>query len=103
MQVFCLRPIKTDHASWPASCVGAEIEWVKLWASDEHDARYKLARATDVPELQLPTKPAKKYEKKIPWPSPWELDDVTSCDLDISEPKPGLDILLSDRRRLPLK
>jgi hypothetical protein len=101
MNVFCLKPIKPDHESWPASRVGSKIEWVKIWASSEDDARYKVARATDVPESELPQKPAKhKYAKISYWPSPWELDYVTSCNVDTSKPLPGNHILLSDCRTL---
>ena len=104
MDVFCLKPIKPDHESWPASCVPSHIKWIKLWASCEFEARYKVAQATDVPEAQLPRKPAKhKYAPKEYWPSPWELDYVTSCEVDSSISKPGNDILLSDGGTLPLK
>ena len=104
MQVFCLKPIKADHESWPASCIGSNIGWATLLASSDDDARYKMARATDVPESELPRKPSKgKYAKIIYWESPWELSDVTSCELDTSKQKLGLNILLSDGRELPLK
>jgi hypothetical protein len=111
MKVFCLRPIKPDHESWPASCVRSEIEWAKVWASNSEEARRRVARATDVQESELPTKAAKdnqKFAKKRYWDSPWEIPEVTSCELDMSGRKPGdhvlLDhVLLSDGRELPLK
>jgi len=104
MPVYCLKPIKTDHASWPASCIGSEIEWAKVWASDCDEARSKVARATDVPELELPRKPANhKYGNTPHWESPWEIQDVTLCELDTSGSKPGDDILLPGGRRLPRK
>jgi hypothetical protein len=104
VDVFRLKPIKTDHPSWGSSCIERNIEWVKLWAYSEDDARYKVARATDVPDCQLPRKPSQgKYAKILFWESPWELPELTSCDLDTSDPKPGIDILLSDGRKLPFK
>jgi hypothetical protein len=102
MQVYRLKPIDPNHPSWPASCVGSDIEWVKVWASDCEEARSKVARATDAPESEWPTKPAKhRYAKKCYYESPWELREVTSCELDTSPPKPRDDILLSDERPLP--
>jgi hypothetical protein len=104
MSVYCLKPIKPDHASWPASRIGSEIEWVTIRASDCDEARYKVGRATDVPESELPRKPTnQKYGKTPHWESPWELQAITSCELDTSGSKPGDDILLSDGRRLPRK
>jgi len=70
MNVFCLKPIKPDHESWPASRVDSKIEWVKVWDSSEDDARYKVARATDVPDSELPKSPLKinmlKYGMAVP-------------------------------------
>lgn len=104
VDVFCLKPIKTDHESWPGSRVGSGIKWAKVWAGDSNEARYKMRRATDVRESKLPKKAVKrKYDKIRYEQSPWELPDVTSCELDLSEPKPGHHILLSDGRQLPLK
>jgi hypothetical protein len=105
MQVYCLKPIDPGHASWPASCVGSGIEWVKVLASDCDEARCKVARTTDVPESEWPTKPAKRYAKKCYYKSPWELPEVTSCELHTSGSKLRDDgvLLLSDGRRLPRK
>lgn len=102
VDVFCLKPIKADHESWPRSCVESRIEWVKVWAYNSDEARYKVSNATDVSEI--PKKPAKhRYDKIIYVESPWMLSDVTSCELDRSDPRPGNYILLSDGRQLPFK
>jgi hypothetical protein len=100
--VFCLRPIKPDYEGWAGSCVASEIDWVKVWAENRDAARYKVARATDLPHLAKKSV-IEKYGKIEFWESPWECPDVTSCEPDDSEPRPGHGVLLSDGRRLPPK
>ena len=106
MPVYCLKPIKTDHPSWPASCVGSDIEWVQVLASDCDEVRSKVARTTEFPDSELPQKPTnQKYGKTPPWENPWDIQDITSCELDTTGSKLRDDgvLLLSDGRRLPRK
>jgi hypothetical protein len=99
-ECFRLTPINRNHESWARSSVKSDIRWIKIIAYDCGDARYKATRITDV--MEIPIRPRTgKYQPMIPIPSPWELDDVTSCELDApGGENPGDGVLTSDGERL---
>lgn len=95
-------PKDLNHETRQCSCVGSEIEWAKLWAESQDDARWRVARATDV--SAVPKEQGKgKYHKLVDLASPWELPDVTFCEPDRSDSPLGDGIIFSNGIHLPFK
>ena len=74
---FHLTPKNPQHESWQYSITRKSVSIV---ASAEIEARRRVANtlANEAANISLP--PTGRYQKII-WPvTPWELDDVTSCE-----------------------
>jgi hypothetical protein len=99
--IYCLTPINREHESWERSNIAAQV--VTLLAHDCDNARRRVARAAaPCIEIMVPEDPTVRYSKLVLQKSPWELDDVTECQLDPDQTKavPGDDIELEDGSRL---
>ena len=96
VMIYRLRPINRKHESWERSEITAQI--VTLLAHDCDNARRRTARATTTGNMAVAEDPTVRYSKLVPLKSPWELDDVTMCELDPDQTKgmPGNDIVLED-------
>jgi hypothetical protein len=76
---------------------------MRVLAYDCTEARSKAATATEKLEgSEFQSKG--RYAKIVPQQSPWELPDVTSCELDASAaPKPAINhIVTEDGTQLPI-
>jgi hypothetical protein len=68
-----------EHASWEYSITK---KTVFIIAHDEPEARRRVAKTLYNHEADQP--PLARYQKITPAPAPWELCDVTSCEVDTS-------------------
>jgi len=101
VMIYRLRPINREHESWERSVIAAQI--VTLLAHDCDNARRRTARATaGSNNTMVPEDPTVRFSKLVPLKSPWELDEVTVCELDPDQTKgmPGNDIVLEDGNHL---
>ena len=101
VMTYRLTPVDLNHESWNRSTVKKQT--VRVLAYDCTDARSKTATATETLEGgEFQSKG--RYAPIVPQQSPWELPDVTSCELDASPAlKPAINhIVTEDGIQLPI-
>lgn len=82
---YRLTPINLNHGSWQRSKV--RDQFVIVYANDCNHARARTAVATDDgPPGLVPEDPTGRYSRLVPQKSPWELDEVASCQPDPAPP-----------------
>ena len=96
---FHLVPKNLQHASWEYSITRKPVY---IFAGQESEARWLVANtlANEAAKIHLPTLP---FQKKILPPSPWELDDVTSCEHDPSNRCRMNYVITDDDDKWPIK
>src|SRR5271165_5583302 len=80
MEVYRLTPKAPHHESWKRSTVTKQF--VKVRAYNCTEARTKAAKATEQTAMEFTPLPAHRYAPIVLPQSPWELPDVTSCEVD---------------------
>jgi hypothetical protein len=75
---FRLSPIQ-EHPNWEYSITRKAVF---IFANDEPEARRRVANTLYNHEAVQP--PLARYQKITYAISPWEVDDVTSCEVDTS-------------------
>lgn len=99
MEVYRLSPKNPDHGSWERSVV--RNQYVKVHAYNCTEARTKAAKATFQNGIEYTSQ--QRYGPIVPPTSPWELSDVTSCEMDgTGDLMPANHIVTEDGECLPI-
>jgi hypothetical protein len=99
---YRLRPINLEHESWMRSKVRGQF--VRVLANDRDQARRRTAAAAATAEVFVPEPPIEGYYRWVRQVSPWEIDDVTSCEEDPSgPPMPTEHIVCEDGNEFPAR